>query len=305
MRGLDGAVGPARLAATEAVAGLGEGGLVPRVWMWVSVLSAAGCVAGVVAAIRGESGVRRRALALFGGAPAATGLLAGAREWWRPSRRRGPASGPGAPRGWEEWLRKRRVLERAGVLSAGMLGALLVGGGFGWLVGAVAAGSMWWWLRGRSLAGEGEDAEEKAAREHLPLAAELMAACLAAGAGPERAAEAVGGSLGGPLGEPLVRAATELRLGAEPGVVWGRFAERPWGAEFARCMERAGTAGVPAVESVTRLASELRGERARVATGKARRAAVLVTGPLGLCFLPAFLAIGVVPVVLGLAKSLW
>jgi Flp pilus assembly protein TadB len=298
-------MGPVWLAAPEAVAGLGEGALVPRVWMWVSVLSAAGCVAGVVAVIRGESGVRRRALQLFGGPSAATGRLAGSRARWRPTRRRGPVPGPGPARSWEEWLRKRRVLERAGVLSAGALGVLLVGGGFGWLVGVVAAGSMWRWLRGRSLAGEGENAEEKAAREQLPLAAELMAACLAAGAGPERAAEAVGGSLGGPLGERLVRAATELRLGAEPDVAWGRFAGQPWGAEFARCMERAGTAGVPAVESVTRLASELRGKRARAATGRARRAAVLVTGPLGLCFLPAFLAIGVVPVVLGLAKSLW
>jgi hypothetical protein len=31
---------------------------------------------------------------------------------------------------------------------------------------------------------------------------------------------------------------------------------------------------------------------------------VLVTGPLGLCFLPAFLAVGVAPVVMGLAGSL-
>jgi hypothetical protein len=31
---------------------------------------------------------------------------------------------------------------------------------------------------------------------------------------------------------------------------------------------------------------------------------VLITGPLGLCFLPAFLVIGVVPVVVGLAGQL-
>ncbi|MFF9560610.1 hypothetical protein ACF1DY_32940 [Streptomyces albus] len=87
-------------------------------------------------------------------------------------------------------------------------------------------------------------------------------------------AEAVGGSVGGPLGERLVLAATELRLGAEPASVWGGFAQRPWGVEFARCMERAGVAGVPAVEAVTRLAAELRRRRARAANTRARRAAV-------------------------------
>ncbi|OEV29597.1 hypothetical protein AN219_15615, partial [Streptomyces nanshensis] len=65
-----------------------------------------------------------------------------------------------------------------------------------------------------------------------------------------------------------------------------------------------GTAGAPAVDQVTRLTRELRARRARDASARARRAAVLVTGPLGLCFLPAFLAVGVAPVVLGLARSL-
>ncbi|WP_338018084.1 type II secretion system F family protein [Streptomyces taklimakanensis] len=139
----------------------------------------------------------------------------------------------------------------------------------------------------------------------MPIIADLMAACLTAGSGPREAAGAVGGAVGGPLGEGLVRASAELRLGGDPAVVWGRLGELPGAAELARCLERAGTAGVPAVESVGRLAAECRARRARAATERARRAAVLVTGPLGLCFLPAFLLAGVVPVVIGLARSLW
>ena len=38
--------------------------------------------------------------------------------------------------------------------------------------------------------------------------------------------------------------------------------------------------------------------------GTGPRAAVLVTAPVGLCFLPAFLAVGVAPVVIGLADGL-
>ena len=34
------------------------------------------------------------------------------------------------------------------------------------------------------------------------------------------------------------------------------------------------------------------------------RAAVLVAGPLGLCFLPAFVCLGVLPVVVGLADGM-
>ncbi|WP_410537406.1 type II secretion system F family protein [Streptomyces sp. KL2] len=138
----------------------------------------------------------------------------------------------------------------------------------------------------------------------LPITAELLAACLAAGSAPGEAAGAVGGSVGGPLGAGLVRASAELRLGGDPVAVWARLGELPGAAGLARCLERAGTAGVPAVEPVGRLAAECRAQRARAATERARRAAVLVTGPLGLCFLPAFLLAGVVPVVIGLARSL-
>ena len=194
-------------------------------------------------------------------------------------------------------------------MGAGAFAVVMLGGVWGWLLGGFGAYAVWRRLRGRAVesARDGGLAatEARMAEAQLPLTADLMAACLASGAGPGQAAEAVGRSVGGPLGVRLARAATELRLGGEPEGVWGRFGAQPWSAGFARCLERAGTAGVPAVETVTRLADELRRQRARQAAGRARRASVLVTGPLGLCFLPAFLVVGVAPVVLGLARSLW
>lgn len=273
--------------------------VVPRLWTpsaWltlviVAVSAAAGCVVGTVEAFRRRHHVQGRAHLVC------------------RSARGGPGRGEGTSRGpllkGRAALHSRRVREGAGAAGAGAAALLLLGGPLGWAAGAVAAWAAWRWLRRQSDRDATRDQDEQDAEEQLPLAADLMAACLAAGAGPERAAEAVGGSIGGPLGERLTGAATELRLGAEPALVWGRFAQRPWGVEFARCMERAGVAGVPPVESVTRLAGELRARWARAANSRARRAAVLVTGPLGLCFLPAFLAIGVAPVLLGLARSLW
>ncbi|MEU5917412.1 type II secretion system F family protein [Streptomyces sp. NPDC047141] len=145
--------------------------------------------------------------------------------------------------------------------------------------------------------------DEEAVR-HLPLAADLLAACAASGAGPGEAAEAVGRSLGGPLGDRLRRTAAELRLGGEPAEVWGRFGAIPGAEGLARCMERAGSSGAPAAEAVARHAAALRAGRARAAAAGARRAQVLISAPVGLCFLPAFLAVGVAPVVIGLATGL-
>ncbi|MFK8912377.1 type II secretion system F family protein [Streptomyces sp. YS-3] len=138
----------------------------------------------------------------------------------------------------------------------------------------------------------------------LPLAADLLAACLSAGAGPREAAGAVGESLDGPVGRRLAQIAAELRLGGEPAEAWGRLGEIPGAAGLARCLERAASSGAPAAGPVGRVAERCRAERARTTAARARRAGVLITGPLGLCFLPAFLAAGVAPVVIGLAGGL-
>jgi pilus assembly protein TadC len=127
-----------------------------------------------------------------------------------------------------------------------------------------------------------------------------MAACLAAGAGPREAADAVGRSLGGPLGDALTRIAAELRLGGDPAACWARLGSHDLG----RCLERASSTGIPPVGEVSRLAAAYRAERTRAAVARARRAGVLATAPLGLCFLPAFLLVGVAPVVMGLAGSI-
>jgi hypothetical protein len=47
--------------------------------------------------------------------------------------------------------------------------------------------------------------------------------------------------------------------------------------------------------------ARVRAELVDTAQARAQRAGVLVAGPLGLCFLPAFLVLGIAPVVIGLA----
>ncbi|MFD0267695.1 type II secretion system F family protein [Streptomyces sp. NPDC127106] len=188
-----------------------------------------------------------------------------------------------------------------GVLSAVWV---LVGGALGVAAGCAAAAGMWWLRRRAPGPADAAGAEGEEAVRQLPFAADLLAACLAAGAGPVEAAEAVGESLGGPVGERLALAGAEVRLGGEPGAAWGRLARIPGAEALAACLERAARTGAPAAEPVARLATALREERSRQATARAQRAAVLVTAPVGLCFLPAFLAVGVAPVVIGMASGL-
>ncbi|MEW2570519.1 type II secretion system F family protein [Streptomyces sp. NPDC047070] len=201
----------------------------------------------------------------------------------------------------------RRWLPVVGALSACWV---FVGGTAGVVVGLVAAFGMWRWQGGSAsaaaLASASASVEKfdvvRAARQ-LPLAADLLAACIAAGASPVMAARAVGEALEGPVGARLARGAAEIRLGGEPAEAWRALAALPGARGLARLLERAGESGVPAAVPVARVASEARAERGRAATARVRRAGVLITAPVGLCFLPAFIAIGVLPVVLGLASG--
>ncbi|MEU9573314.1 type II secretion system F family protein [Streptomyces massasporeus] len=193
----------------------------------------------------------------------------------------------------------RTWLAPVGVVCAGWA---LVGGLAGAAVGLAGAVGVWRWRLRQETAGAEPGAPDLAeAARQLPLAADLLAACIAAGSGPVIAAQAVGEALGGPVGDALARGAAEVRLGGEPGVAWRRLGAVPGAGGLARLLERADVSGMPAAVPVARLAAEARADWGRAATARARRAGVMVSAPVGLCFLPAFIAVGVLPVVIGLA----
>ncbi|MFH8981740.1 type II secretion system F family protein [Streptomyces varsoviensis] len=195
-----------------------------------------------------------------------------------------------------------RISAHLPAVGAGLAAFILLGGVVGCVAGLAAAYGVRRWQRRRRAVEDALCAAE--VERQLPLAADLLAACLAAGAGPRAAAEAVGSSLGGPVGDRLAQAAAEVRLGGEPSVAWGRVGALPGAYGMARALERAQATGAPGVRPMARLAGELRAAHGRAAGIRARRAGVLATAPLGLCFLPAFLMVGVAPVLIGLAAGL-
>ncbi|MCC9307543.1 type II secretion system F family protein [Kitasatospora sp. RB6PN24] len=139
----------------------------------------------------------------------------------------------------------------------------------------------------------------------LPLTADLLAACLGSTASPEQAAEAVARTVGEPMEGRLSAVAAEIALGAPPAACWERFGQHcaPLGP-LARCLIRTTLSGSPPAMPLQGLAASHRAAAQRAAHARVKRAGVLATVPLGLCFLPAFVLIGIVPVMVGLVASI-
>ena len=177
----------------------------------------------------------------------------------------------------------------------GVAVALVVGGWVGLGCGAVAALIADRVLR--RLESPSVRAERAACRDDLPLAADLLAAALRSGAPVDRAVTAVSEALGGPLGARLASTARSLRLGGTPAEAWEHLVGVPGAARLVAAAVRSSSSGVALAGALGRLSDDLRADRAVAAEASARRAGVLVVLPLGLCFLPAFVLAGLVPVI--------
>ncbi|MGI5246542.1 type II secretion system F family protein [Dactylosporangium sp. CA-139066] len=186
-------------------------------------------------------------------------------------------------------------------LLVGLSVALAVGGVPGLVFGAVVA--LGCGVSLRRLEAPGVRRERAAARADLPFAADLLAAALRAGAPPDRAAIAVGEALGGPVGVRLVRTGRALRLGAAPDAAWGHLDDLPGGARLARAAARSAEHGLALTRTLDRQAADLRAAKAAAAEAAVRRVGVLAVLPVGLCFLPAFVLAGVVPIVVAVIRN--
>ncbi|MGK2880202.1 MAG: type II secretion system F family protein [Mycobacterium sp.] len=146
-----------------------------------------------------------------------------------------------------------------------------------------------------------------------PLAAasclEVFAVCLTAGMAVAPAAAAAAPAAPPRLRELLGRAADMLLLGADPQTAWSDIDIDSDNAQYsrtvARLARRSASSGAALAAAMTELAEVCRHDAATAADAAAQRAAVLIAGPLGLCFLPAFVCVGLVPVVVGLVGDVF
>jgi Flp pilus assembly protein TadB len=130
----------------------------------------------------------------------------------------------------------------------------------------------------------------------LPSAVDLLAGCLVSGHPPPAALAAVGAAVGGPLADELEVLAVRLHLGADPVTVWRELGRRPGPlAALGRTLARSLDSGAPMAEGLRLLAADLRREHRAALERRARGVGVRAAAPLGLCFLPAFVLVGIVP----------
>lgn len=233
-------------------------------------------------------------------------LAAMALLWWRPDPRarlrqvgRGAAAPPGAGR------RPTRV-QLLTMLAAGVATWLLVGSLLGMLAlpASVLCGVGAAWFQGR-LEPRDLRARREAAADDLPITLELMAACLDAGA-PLRLAVAQVGAVCAPSTAGTLRSLDDaVCLGVHEPDAWARLSDDPvWGA-IAADMVRCSQTGAAASDVLREHAAEARRLAADARLAAARAVGVRSVLPLMTCFLPAFLLVGVVPIVASVAPKLF
>ncbi|ABS01969.1 type II secretion system protein [Kineococcus radiotolerans SRS30216 = ATCC BAA-149] len=138
----------------------------------------------------------------------------------------------------------------------------------------------------------------------VPLVLDLVAAAVEAGLPPGRALEAAVDALAGTGAEEtaLRRVAVQLSWGSSPEEAWRDLTgESERWDELAEALLLSTRTGAPAASLLASAAASARAARRWEAEAAAARLSALLVLPLGLCTLPAFLLLGVVPVVLTLA----
>jgi pilus assembly protein TadC len=172
----------------------------------------------------------------------------------------------------------------------------VVGGAAGFGVGLVAA---------FAVAGlPARQPRSRIAVDDVPVVIDLIAGCLDAGAGLPEALDAAAVAAGEVLQATCTAVAASLRAGVPPAEAWQPWLEDPWLAPVARTAVRTAVTGAAAAEDYRRTANRLRSRRQAAATHRVHQASVWIVVPLGLCFLPAFVLVAVVPLVIGLLPAL-
>jgi pilus assembly protein TadC len=191
----------------------------------------------------------------------------------------------------------RRVPVGISAALGGVAVWAVVGGVAGAVAAVVVAGTLVHVFR--RLETRELDRDRRAAAAVLPFAADLLAAALTAGATLDGAVRSVGTAVGGTLGGRLRRIAAAHSLGADPEDVWRPLADLPGALPVIRAALRSQQSGAALAVALRRAADTARAADEAADEAAARRAGVLVVLPVGLCFLPAFVLIGVVPVIVG------
>ncbi len=188
-----------------------------------------------------------------------------------------------------------------GVLTGSILGALtgLLG------LGLAFAGRRWTAAlvhraEAESTASSGGDQIENVPPVDTALVLELLAAQLRAGLAPLAALGTLAEALNS---RPLHAVCQRLQMGGGWGSAWSGSAAGTFG-ELRDALAPAYTGGAPSTALLLSLADTHRLSERRAAERAAGKLSVALVVPLGLCSLPAFICLGIVPILISLLPTL-
>lgn len=166
-------------------------------------------------------------------------------------------------------------------------------------------------LRSRRQGAPARRGSSEVDRRELALVLDLVAGALGAGLAVDAAIAAVTSavSAGGDPAltaavAPLARVGRLISWGADPITAWGSLAQVPGCDRVAAAGRRCADSGARLAGALVSAGDQLRADRHSAALAAAQRVGVWSLLPLGLCFLPAFVCIGIVPVIGGLTTRL-
>lgn len=138
-----------------------------------------------------------------------------------------------------------------------------------------------------------------------PVVADLLATAIAAGATIGEAMVVVTEAVDEPIRSRLRTVVNAIDMGADHHSAWVEWLDEPALAPIAQAIIRSQHSGSPVSVVLDAAAADMRHSYRAEVEARARAAGVRVVAPLALCYLPAYLLVGVVPVVAGFANSLF
>lgn len=187
-------------------------------------------------------------------------------------------------------LRKRVVLGMC--LGLGVTSAL---GGW-WLLVAPVIAAVVALVLGQ-LEPSGVQREREARVRGLPQVLELLSCALSAGQPLRAATRTVAGTLEGPLEADLRRVLSCLQVGMSESQAWQQLGTDPSWRLAVRDISRSAASGTGLAECLNAHAEQARRGRSALLHQRARTLGVRSVFPMMVCFLPAFVLVGLVPIV--------
>ena len=202
--------------------------------------------------------------------------------------------------GPSEQVRTRRS---AALVAVGVMAAVLLLAPGWWALAAPPAAALAWRRTVRLESAGARRRRERLERE-LPHVVDLVRALVDTGAAPDRALRSVSTVVPAEVHEELRPWVGRLALGSDPVSVWSELAAHPQLGRLGRSLHRAATTGAPVSDALHRLSEDLRSAQRADVQRRVRQVEVRAAAPLGACLLPAFVLVGVVPLVAGAAQGL-